>query len=456
MEQTKYDVFISYSRKDYVDEHKNVIPGNGVQKVKDVLTQAGISYWFDEEGIYSGEEFTEKIVTNIEAARIFIYLSTANANASPWTSKEIACADEMQKYIIPIRLDRTPYNKKVLFRIADLSYIDYYSNPEKGLHDMVNSVKTYLKQIQAEGKRKKEEEEQKHEELHRIKEQERIVNDITLACTKLNNDERKIELARENLLLDTQKVIDPKQQAELRNFIIESSPIRVKQKKELPPGNTRDDKYIIYLTIEGTQFEEIEVEITDSQKTIRDQVRSIVSIFDLSEKDKEGNPVQYYLAQISDDAQEPEILYFEDEDGRELCLLDYNIYKGDHLHLIPVLKYNKRQFSVIQLLSVTFVIVMSFFCQNVRIDEIGIQLAIAFSLACALALLYLIRLTKTTTTTQWTIIRCIVTAAFIINTTLLPIWNDSITGPYLTLSLFLSILTSFTFLINKTWIQMRQ
>ena len=53
MEQTKYDVFISYSRRDYVDERNNVIPGNVVSKIKEALTNAGISYWFDEEGIYS-------------------------------------------------------------------------------------------------------------------------------------------------------------------------------------------------------------------------------------------------------------------------------------------------------------------------------------------------------------------------------------------------------------------
>ena len=61
MEQKKYDVFISYSRNDYVDELKNVIPGNEVSKIKDALTEAGISYWFDEEGIYSGQNFVEKI-----------------------------------------------------------------------------------------------------------------------------------------------------------------------------------------------------------------------------------------------------------------------------------------------------------------------------------------------------------------------------------------------------------
>ena len=54
MKQTQYDVFISYSRKDYVDEQKNIIPGNEVSKIKDALSEAGITYWFDEERIYSG------------------------------------------------------------------------------------------------------------------------------------------------------------------------------------------------------------------------------------------------------------------------------------------------------------------------------------------------------------------------------------------------------------------
>lgn len=37
MEQTIYDVFISYSRKDYVDEQKCVISGNVVSKIKEAL-----------------------------------------------------------------------------------------------------------------------------------------------------------------------------------------------------------------------------------------------------------------------------------------------------------------------------------------------------------------------------------------------------------------------------------
>ena len=147
MEQTKYDVFISYSRSDYVDAKGTVIEGNVVSKIKDALSEAGVSYWFDEEGIYSGDNFTEKIAYNIKAADIFVFISSANSNNSEWTSKEIATAYEFKKRIIPIRIDDTPYNIKVMFRIADIDYIDYFNNPDKGIDDLINSITTYKEQI---------------------------------------------------------------------------------------------------------------------------------------------------------------------------------------------------------------------------------------------------------------------------------------------------------------------
>lgn len=96
------------------------------------------------------------------------------------------------------------------------------------------------------------------------------------------------------------------------------------------------DEFIINLTIDGTAYEEIEVKVTDPNKTIRDQISSIVAVFELPKLDNGGNPIQYLLGQIMDDGDEPEILEFEDEDGREQALIDYNIQPGDHLHLISV------------------------------------------------------------------------------------------------------------------------
>ena len=40
-----------------------------------------------------------------------------------------------------------------------------------------------------------------------------------------------------------------------------------------------EDEFIINLTIDGTEFEEVEVKVTDPNKTIRDQISSIVSVF---------------------------------------------------------------------------------------------------------------------------------------------------------------------------------
>ena len=235
------DVFISYSRKDYVDEQMNVIPGNVVSKVKDALTAAGITYWFDEEGIYSGDNFTEQIVRSIEDSQLFLFISTANANRSHWTSREIATADELGKKIIPLRIDRSPYERSVIFRIANLSYIDYYQNPERGLNDLVSSIRAYLTQVQENAERIRKEEERRRdaerrraeEERKRIEqEQQNLISDIKIACAAMNNEEAKLEIDRSNLLLKVERVADTEQREALRKAINEGGAIHLKYQRE--------------------------------------------------------------------------------------------------------------------------------------------------------------------------------------------------------------------------------
>ena len=94
------------------------------------------------------------------------------------------------------------------------------------------------------------------------------------------------------------------------------------------------EEFIVMLTIDGTSYDEIEVKVTDPNKTIRDQINSIVQVFELPKMDGGGNPVQYVMGQVIDD--EDVILEFEDDEGREMALIDYNIQPGDHLHLISI------------------------------------------------------------------------------------------------------------------------
>ena len=95
-----------------------------------------------------------------------------------------------------------------------------------------------------------------------------------------------------------------------------------------------DEEFIINLTIDGTSYEEVEVKVSDPNKTIRDQINSIVQVFELPKMDGGGNPVQYVMGQVIDE--EDVILEFEDDEGREMALVDYNIQPGDHLHLISI------------------------------------------------------------------------------------------------------------------------
>ena len=170
MDQEKYDVFISYSRKDYVDDNKNVIPGNEVSKIKDALTNAGITYWFDEDGIYSGDKFAKVIVRNIKASRVFVFLSTIHSNKSEWTAGEISTAHMMKKKIIPVRIDESIYHDEVIIYLSLLSHIDYVNNPEKGRQELVRSINAYLteekrREEELERQRQKQEEERKKQEI---------------------------------------------------------------------------------------------------------------------------------------------------------------------------------------------------------------------------------------------------------------------------------------------------
>lgn len=122
--EINYDVFISYSRKDYVDSKKQVLPNNVLSTIKELLKSHGISYWFDEDGIYSGQEFTSVITKAIRTSAVFLFISSENSNASLWTSNEIAIAKYLNKPIIPFCIDESPYNDSIMMLIASLDYID--------------------------------------------------------------------------------------------------------------------------------------------------------------------------------------------------------------------------------------------------------------------------------------------------------------------------------------------
>lgn len=121
----KYDVFISYSRKDYVDEHEVVKADSPVKAILDFLDAHQISCWFDKEGIYSGSEFVEVIANAIADSKMMLFISSEHSNESIYTAGEILEAIENNKLIIPIKIDASKYSKKFKILLNPLDYIDF-------------------------------------------------------------------------------------------------------------------------------------------------------------------------------------------------------------------------------------------------------------------------------------------------------------------------------------------
>ena len=120
-EQKKYDVFISYSRKDleevstFVEMLKMRIPT--------------LEVWMDLEGITAADEFDEKIISAIDASSHVIFAVSRNSNSigegsSKWTKKELVYAKNTGKKVIPVLLSGAELNSWFLFEFGRVDCID--------------------------------------------------------------------------------------------------------------------------------------------------------------------------------------------------------------------------------------------------------------------------------------------------------------------------------------------
>lgn len=128
----KYDVFISYSRKDF-DEVKQLI-GSIKQRIPT------LSYWFDLTGIESGDEFEDKIISAIDDSAYMIFALSDNSIQSDWTKDEVTYAKNTDKKVIPILLKGAKLKGWFLFKFGRIDCIDYtdYRQMDKFLENLSN------------------------------------------------------------------------------------------------------------------------------------------------------------------------------------------------------------------------------------------------------------------------------------------------------------------------------
>ena len=119
----KYDVFISYSRKD----------SDAAKAVCRELERAGLTYFIDKEGILSGQLFVDIIVQSIRNSRLFLFLASNNSYSSPIIMDEIfAALDNVQENTIQLVtyiIDDSELPESLRFRLRRYNWRTLQQHP---------------------------------------------------------------------------------------------------------------------------------------------------------------------------------------------------------------------------------------------------------------------------------------------------------------------------------------
>lgn len=127
---SKYDVFISYSRKDL-----EVVKG-----IKEEIERATNAHcWMDLQGIESGApRFIRSIIDGINMCDIFLFMRSKQSQVSKYALRELHYAEEGGKKFVIVHIDNSPMSEdfKFLYDLADTIEWDNLPQREKLLHDI--------------------------------------------------------------------------------------------------------------------------------------------------------------------------------------------------------------------------------------------------------------------------------------------------------------------------------
>ena len=117
----KYDVFISYSRKDT----------KTADRICDALSKSGVTCFIDRKDIDGGKEFTEVIMDAIDNSALFLFIGSNNSYSAKYAPLEAKYAfDEKESNtIIPYLIDDTPLPKKFRFYFGTINIRNIKEHP---------------------------------------------------------------------------------------------------------------------------------------------------------------------------------------------------------------------------------------------------------------------------------------------------------------------------------------
>ena len=121
MSQEKYDIFISYSRKDTAI----------ADQICAALDSVGITYFIDRQGIGGGFEFPTVLAENIVNSKLFLLLASKNSYESKFTMSEIVFAfnKKPKNTILPYIIDNSTLPISLEFVFAGINWRNVSDHP---------------------------------------------------------------------------------------------------------------------------------------------------------------------------------------------------------------------------------------------------------------------------------------------------------------------------------------
>lgn len=130
----KYDVFISYSRKDSAT----------ADIICQALDKAGISYFIDKQGINGGFEFPAILANAIIESRIILFLASKNSYQSKFTNAELTFAfnEKPKNCIMPYIIDGSELPTELRFVFSNINWRRIHDCPIET--SLMEELKTML------------------------------------------------------------------------------------------------------------------------------------------------------------------------------------------------------------------------------------------------------------------------------------------------------------------------
>ena len=218
-----HDIFISYSRTDF----------ELVQKIKSELESAtGARCWMDLDGIESGEQFMNVIISAISRSDTLLFMMSEASMRSEWALDELDFAKRKRKRIVLVAIDDVEMTDKFYFSYHKYDIIDWNNLTQR--NKLLKNIRNWkaCKIAEEEAKRRAEEEEKRKAEEEKRKAEEEANRRAKEEAMRKTEEEAKRK-AEEKAKRQTQnKKSEPKQISQ--NDIKSTGSFSIKAIKERP------------------------------------------------------------------------------------------------------------------------------------------------------------------------------------------------------------------------------